>query len=147
MSDCIFCSIVSGEAPAVRVYEDEDVLGIMDVHPATRGHVLVIPRKHSIDLSVVRPEDARAVMDAAVKLAGMIRQALRPDGVNLFVASGQAAWQTVFHFHLHVLPRYDGDSLVQPWSSEQPLADPEDLEAVAMMIREDGGDAQAEPGR
>jgi histidine triad (HIT) family protein len=148
MKGCVFCSIVKGEAPADLVYEDEDVIAFMDIHPATRGHVLIAPRRHAIDLSDVPIKDARAVMDAAINVAGMLTEALRPEGVNLFVSSGRAAWQTVFHFHLHVLPRFAGDSLVPPWSPDQPRGDPKELAAIAARIRgASRPDRQEWPGR
>jgi histidine triad (HIT) family protein len=135
VTDCVFCSIARGEAPAESVYEDDQVIAIMDDRPATRGHVLVMPRTHSEDLSTVGEDDAKRVMGAAVKAARLIQAALGPDGVNLFVASGRAAWQKVFHFHLHVVPRYASDPLVPPWSPDQPRADPSELAELAERIR------------
>jgi histidine triad (HIT) family protein len=139
---CVFCAIVAGTAPSERVYEDASVVAIMDVHPATTGHVLVIPKHHSPDLWQIEPSDAAKAMAASVQVAGMIRRALAPDGINLVHASGRAAWQTVFHFHLHLVPRYEGDGLVPPWSLGQPRAEDASLRAVADRIRsasEDGG--------
>jgi histidine triad (HIT) family protein len=91
------------------------VVAIMDIHPAVTGHVLVIPKHHSPDLWHIEPADAAKAMAASVQVAGMIRQALAPHGINLVHATGRAAWQTVFHFHLHVIPRYEGDPLKLPW--------------------------------
>jgi histidine triad (HIT) family protein len=138
---CVFCAIVAGTAPAERVYEDAWTVAIMDIHPAASGHVLVIPKRHSPDLWHIEPEDAERAMAASVKVAGMIRRALAPDGINLVHASGRAAWQTVFHFHLHLLPRYEGDSLVPPWSLDQPRAEDARLRAVADKIRSAGEDS------
>jgi len=137
--DCVFCSIVGGTEPAERVYEDESVVAIMDLHPATEGHVLVIPKRHSRDVWDVPAEDAERTMAASLHVAGMIRRALAPDGINFVHASGPAAWQTVFHFHLHVVPRYEGDSLVPPWPFDQPQADRSVLRTLAERIRSAGG--------
>jgi histidine triad (HIT) family protein len=113
--DCIFCKIAAGELPATIVDEDERTLAFMDIAPATRGHALVIPRAHSVDLLAVAPEDLSAVALAAQRLAGRAKERLGADGVNLLNSCGRAAWQTVFHFHVHVIPRYEGDPLRLPW--------------------------------
>ena len=135
---CVFCAIVAGTAPAERVYEDAWVVAIMDIHPATTGHVLVIPKRHSPDLWHIEPEDAEHAMAASVTVAAMIREALAPDGINLVHASGRAAWQTVFHFHLHLVPRHERDVLVPPWSLGQPRAEDARLREVADSIRAAG---------
>jgi histidine triad (HIT) family protein len=113
--DCIFCKIVAGELPATIVGEDERTISFMDISPATRGHALVIPREHSADLLAVESEDLRAVALAAQRLAGRMKQRLGADGVNLLNSCGAVAFQTVFHFHMHVIPRYEGDPLRLPW--------------------------------
>jgi histidine triad (HIT) family protein len=113
--DCIFCKIVAGELPARIVDEDERTLAFMDIAPATRGHALVIPRAHSTDLLGVDPEDLTAVALASRRLAARVKERLGADGVNLINSCGAAAWQTVFHFHVHVIPRYEGDPLRLPW--------------------------------
>ena len=115
MADCLFCRIVAGEVPSTRVDEDERTVAFMDINPATRGHVLVIPREHSTDLHDVGAEDLAACARAAQRAAARARDRLGADGVNLLNSCGAAAWQTVFHFHLHVIPRYDGDPLRLPW--------------------------------
>jgi histidine triad (HIT) family protein len=113
--DCIFCKIVAGELPARIVDEDERTVAFMDIAPATRGHALVIPRAHSGDLLEVAPEDLSAVALASKRLAARAKERLGADGVNLINSCGAAAWQTVFHFHVHVIPRYEGDPLRLPW--------------------------------
>jgi histidine triad (HIT) family protein len=138
---CVFCAIVAETAPAERVYEDASVIAIMDIHPAATGHVLVIPKRHSPDLWHIEPAEAQQAMAASVQVAGMIRRALGPDGINLVHASGRAAWQTVFHFHLHLVPRYEGDGLVPPWSLGQPRAEEASLRAVADRLRAAGRDS------
>lgn len=113
--DCIFCKIVAGELPATIVDEDERTVSFMDIQPANRGHVLVIPRVHAQDVHTIDPADLQAVVVAAQRLAAKARDNLGAVGVNLLNSSGAAAWQSVFHFHLHVIPRYQGDPLRLPW--------------------------------
>ncbi len=113
--DCLFCKIVAGELPATIVAEDERTIAFMDINPATRGHALVIPRSHAADVHEIDPADLQAVAVAAQRLARAARERLGADGVNLLNSNGSAAWQTVFHFHMHVIPRYAGDPLRLPW--------------------------------
>jgi histidine triad (HIT) family protein len=113
--DCLFCKIVAGELAATIVDEDERTVCFMDIAPATRGHALVVPREHSADLLSIEPDDLAAVNLAAQRLAVRIKDQLGADGVNLMNSCGAVAFQTVFHFHLHVIPRYEGDGLRLPW--------------------------------
>jgi histidine triad (HIT) family protein len=113
--DCIFCRIVAGELPATIVDEDERTVAFMDIAPATRGHALVIPRAHATDLLSVEAEDLAAVSLAAARLAARMKERLGADGVNLLNSCGAVAWQSVFHFHVHVIPRYADDPLRLPW--------------------------------
>jgi histidine triad (HIT) family protein len=131
MSDpeCIFCKIAAGELPATIVGEDERTISFMDIAPATRGHALVIPRAHSADLLEVEPDDLAAVAQAAKLLAARQKQKLGADGVNLLNACGAVAFQTVFHFHMHVIPRYQGDGLRLPWVPQ--AGDAEEIAAAA----------------
>jgi histidine triad (HIT) family protein len=132
--DCIFCKIVAGEIPATRVAEEERAIAFMDISPATRGHVLVIPREHAVDLTEVGPEDLAACARLAQRVARRQLDVLGADGVNLLNSCGAAAWQTVFHFHIHVIPRYEGDPLRLPWVPE-----PGDPDAIAATGRELAG--------
>ena len=116
--DCLFCKIVAGEVPSTRVHEDERTISFMDINPATRGHLLVIPREHATDLRDIAPEDLSACVATGQALARTMEGKLGADGINLLNACGRAAWQTVFHFHLHVIPRYANDPLRLPWHSE-----------------------------
>ena len=116
--DCLFCKIVAGEVPGTIVAEDDRTVAFMDINPATRGHALVVPRRHAADLGEIEPDDLAAVADAARRLAKRAREALGADGINLMNSWGSAAWQTVFHFHVHVIPRYDTDPLRLPWQPE-----------------------------
>jgi histidine triad (HIT) family protein len=131
--DCIFCRIVAGEIPAQVVAEDERTISFMDIAPGTRGHALVIPRAHARDLWEIDPADLAAVAVAAQQLALKQRDRLGAAGVNLINSSGAAAWQTVFHFHMHVIPRYDGDPLKLPWVPG--VSDLEELAVLAGLLR------------
>jgi histidine triad (HIT) family protein len=131
--DCIFCKIVAGEIPAQVIAEDDDTLAFMDIAPATRGHALVIPKKHAADLWEIEPEQLAAVAKAAQRVASRIRERLAADGVNLINSNGRAAWQTVFHFHVHVIPRYVGDPLILPWTPTP--ADTDEIAAIAAELR------------
>jgi histidine triad (HIT) family protein len=132
--DCIFCKIVAGELPAEIVQEDEQTLAFMDINPWTRGHALVIPRTHSKNLYEVGGDDLASTMAASKRLAERMRERLRCDGVNLLNACEPAAWQTVFHFHVHVIPRYDEDPLQLPTKPQQ--AEQEQLAQVAAELRD-----------
>jgi histidine triad (HIT) family protein len=133
VEDCIFCKIVAGELPSETVQEDEHTVAFMDINPWTRGHALVIPRNHSRNIYDVDEEDLRHTADAARTLSLRIRERLRCDGVNLLHACEPAAWQTVFHFHMHVIPRYDDDPLELPVRPQQ--AEQEELARVAAELR------------
>jgi len=132
-SDCLFCGIVAGEVPAQIVDSDEHTVAFMDINPATRGHALVVPRTHAADLFEISDEDLGHTMVAARRLARRLRTALKPDGFNVLNSCGAAAWQTVFHFHLHVVPRYEDDPLELPWTPSE--GDADDIAAVADRIR------------
>jgi histidine triad (HIT) family protein len=113
--DCIFCSIVAGNVPAEVVGENERALAFMDINPANDGHTLVISKAHADDLWDLDEADGRAVWDLTQATANAIRAGLAPDGLTLFQANRKAGWQDVFHFHLHLVPRWEGDDLVKPW--------------------------------
>lgn len=113
--------------------QDERTVAFMDISPATRGHVLVVPRRHARDLLEIDPEDLSATIQAAQRVARRACEKLGADGVNLLNSCGRAAWQTVFHFHLHVIPRYEGDPLRLPWVPAE--GDPEEIAAAAEALR------------
>jgi histidine triad (HIT) family protein len=131
--DCIFCKIVAGELPGAIVDEDDRTIAFMDINPATRGHALVIPRKHARSLLEIEPEELAAVTVAAQRLAARLPERLGAEGVNLLNACGAIAWQTVFHFHIHVIPRYEGDPLRLPWVPGP--GDPDEIAAAAAALR------------
>ena len=124
---------MAGELPAERVDEDEHTIAFMDINPWTRGHSLVIPRNHSKNLYEVDPEDLAHTVKAAQRLATRMRDKLGTDGVNLLNCCEPAAWQTVFHLHIHVIPRYEGDPLRLPGQPQQP--EEGELAAVAAELR------------
>jgi histidine triad (HIT) family protein len=132
--DCLFCKIVAGETPATVVGQDERTVSFMDINPGTRGHALVVPRRHAVDLGEVGEQDLAACALAAKRLARRAREALGADGVNLMNSWGQAAWQTVFHFHIHVIPRYSGDPLALPWTPAR--GDEGEIAAAAEALRD-----------
>jgi histidine triad (HIT) family protein len=132
-NDCIFCKIVSREIPSVKILETERALVFADINPATRGHALVVPKTHSVNILDVSEEDAIAVMEAARSVARAMPQSLGCRGVNLFHCAGKEAWQDVFHFHLHVIPRYAKQELTQAWTVKP--GDPRDIEEAAAALR------------
>jgi histidine triad (HIT) family protein len=132
--DCIFCKIVAGELPATIVDQDEHTVAFMDINPATRGHALVVPRRHTPDLLSIDPHDLAAVSAAAQRLAARAKKCLKADGINVINSCGAAAWQTVFHFHLHIIPRYEGDPMRLPWLPVP--GDPAEIAAAAAAIKQ-----------
>ena len=130
--DCLFCKIAAGDIPSTRVREDERTVAFMDINPATRGHLLVIPRAHSPNLLEIGADDLTACVLAGQELAAVVTDRLGADGVNLLNSCGRDAWQTVAHFHLHVIPRYAGDPLRLPWTPEP--GDRDEIAAAAAQL-------------
>ena len=131
--DCLFCKIIAGELPAQIVAEDERTVAFMDINPGTRGHLLVVPREHSAGVLDTAPEDLQATILTAQRMARQVTERLGADGVNLLNCCGSAAWQTVFHVHVHVIPRYADDPLRLPWVPAP--GDAEEIAAVADELR------------
>jgi histidine triad (HIT) family protein len=134
--DCLFCGIVAGDVPAQIIDSDDHTVAFMDINPATTGHALVVPREHSTDLMDVSDEDLARTMAAARRLARRMEETLEPDGYNILNSCRPAAWQTIFHFHIHVIPRYEDDPLKLPWVPGP--GDPDEIAATAGRIRGDG---------
>ena len=133
--DCIFCAIRAGEAPASPVYEDDLVLAFLDIQPVNPGHTLVIPKVHASSLADLKPETGAHMFRVAQQVAGALRRTgLRCEGVNLFLADGEAAFQDVFHAHLHIIPRYKGDDfkISADWSQHPSRAK---LDEIAAQIK------------
>lgn len=130
---CTFCRIVEGGEPSQTIHQDDHCVAFLNIAQVTKGHTLVVPRKHHRDLAEIPPGEAAHVMSTAVHVARRLTRALRAPGVNLWHASGETAWQSVFHFHLHVVPRYTETDLTPPWTeTELPV---ESLAALAEEIR------------
>ena len=108
---CIFCKIVSGHIPSVKIYEDDRVFAFMDINPLNDGHLLIIPKTHAATIHEITEADFAAVMSATHKLAAAVKKALNPDGINLMQLNGEAANQVVPHLHVHIVPRWSGDDL------------------------------------
>ena len=128
----MFCAIAAGRASAHRLLEDEHTVSFLNIAPATAGHALVVPRRHAEGLWDLEDEEHARVARAAGRLARLLRAALQPAGVNLVHATGTAAWQSVFHFHTHVVPRYRADELQVMWQAA-PAADA-DLAALRTRV-------------
>ena len=132
---CIFCEIVAGRADASAVYEDDQVMAFLDLFPANPGHLLVIPKAHATYLAEVEPEAGKRMFAAAHRLAQALRESgVRCEGVNLFLADGAVAGQEVFHTHLHVIPRFEGDAFRLSLGGKG-MAERSDLDRTAEMIR------------
>jgi histidine triad (HIT) family protein len=135
--DCLFCGIVAGRVPAQIVDSDEHTVAFMDISPATPGHALVVPREHSQDLFEISDQGLERTSIAMRRLASRMEQALEPGGFNILNSCRQPAWQTVFHYHVHVIPRYEDDPLKLPWIPRE--GDQDEIARIAERIRGDGG--------
>lgn len=132
MADCIFCKIAAGEIPSHKVYEDETCIAILDVCPVAKGHTLIIPKKHAENLFALSEEEASEIMKRVHHVAGLLKDKLHPDGLNLVQNNGEAAGQTVMHFHMHAIPRFANDEVKINW--QMPQADQEALSALCKEI-------------
>jgi histidine triad (HIT) family protein len=131
---CVFCAIAAGEGPAIRIYEDDGYLAILDVRPFTRGHTLVLPKRHTVDLTDTPPETLAAMVTIGQRIARAARATELADATNIGVNDGRAAFQTVNHIHLHVLPRRNGDKLSV--AKGMLLRRDPDREATGRILRE-----------
>lgn len=130
--NCIFCKIANGEIPSTTLYEDEDFRVILDLGPATRGHALLLPKNHFANLFELDDETAQKEILVAKKMAGKMKAALGADGFNLVQNNGEAAGQTVFHFHMHLIPRYENDNAGILWEPGETT--PEDMAEVKRLV-------------
>ncbi len=131
--NCIFCKVIAGEIPSQVIDSDARTVTVMDINPATRGHVVVVTRAHAENLLELGDDDLLAAMQAVRRVTGLLKEKLHPAGFNILHNIGRAAWQSIFHFHVHVIPRYEDDPLQLPWLPEP--ADPDELARVADRIR------------
>ncbi len=127
-ADCLFCKIIAGEIPCFKLFENDETLAFMDINPANEGHALVIPKEHAADVYAVSDAAIATTVKTAKKIAAAIDKTLNPDGLNLLQCNGAAAAQSVFHFHMHVLPRREGDELKLNWG-----LNPGDMEAIGAL--------------
>ena len=130
--NCIFCKIANGEIPSTTLYEDEDFRVILDLGPATRGHALLLPKNHFANLFELDDETAQKAILVAKRMAGKMKDALGADGFNLVQNNGEAAGQTVFHFHMHLIPRYENDNAGILWEPGETT--PEDMAEVKRLV-------------
>jgi histidine triad (HIT) family protein len=133
MTDCVFCRIVAGQIPSTRVYEDEHTLAFMDIGHVNPGHTLVAVKKHAANVFELEETQAEAVARAIVKISRALKKAFEPEGLSVYQANGKAAGQTVFHYHVHLLPRHAGDGMEFTWPVKNPPR--ERLEEYAGKIR------------
>jgi histidine triad (HIT) family protein len=131
---CLFCRLVAGEIPSARVYEDALTIAFMDIGQVTPGHVLVATKRHATTLLDITPQEAAAVMQTAQRVASAIREVFDPPGITLLQANGREGDQTVFHFHMHVVPRHAQDGITLTWPRKEPPA--EVLQGYAVQLRE-----------
>jgi histidine triad (HIT) family protein len=133
---CIFCGIVAGAIPSTTIARSERAVAFMDINPVTPGHALVVPRAHATDLLDITAEDLAACVHLAQEVAGRAKDRLGTDGVNLLNCTGAAAWQTVFHFHLHVIPRFKDqpgkDAIGLPWATVP--SNPDEIERIGNKL-------------
>lgn len=122
-ADCVFCGIVAGRSPAYVVAEDDLSMAFLDRGQATPGHTLVVPREHACDIWEISQADLTAVMVMAKQVAHLIDERLSPSGLNLTQSNRAVGWQDVFHFHVHVIPRWADDGLTPPWKTSTPSED------------------------
>jgi histidine triad (HIT) family protein len=134
---CVFCDILAGDVPASVVHEDERTMTFLDVRPVAPGHLLVIPRRHAASLVELDPEDGAQLFRVGMRAAAALRASTLPaDGVNFYLTDGEAAGQTVFHVHLHVIPRREGDGLGFEHGPEFSVRDRAELDEAAAAVRE-----------
>ena len=131
--DCIFCKIANGEIPSATVYEDSVCRVILDVNPANKGHALIIPKEHFDNIYSIDAETAAKIFTIATEVAKAQKAELNPDGLNILRNNGEAAGQTVFHFHMHLVPRYIKDNVTMTWIPGK--ADTEELSTLSKALR------------
>ncbi len=129
---CIFCAIVRGDAPCHKIHEDELTMTFLDLFPVARGHTLIVPREHCDNLYEARPEALSRVATNSIRFANAIKSTLAPDGLSVFQLNGAAAGQTVFHYHMHLIPRKEGDTLA---IHSRIRGSDSDLTTVATLLR------------
>jgi histidine triad (HIT) family protein len=133
--DCIFCRIANHEIPSVMISENSTVIAVMDINPATPGHILILPKSHVENIFSMPPETGASIMEMAVTASRAIQNKLKPVGLNLIQSNGAAAGQIIFHFHMHLVPRYENDPVVLKFGHAGPPAAAAELEKIAAKVR------------
>ncbi len=137
MSDCIFCKIVNGEIPCAKVFENEHVIAFLDISQVTKGHTLVVPKVHTENIYGLTPEIAGKIFEVVPKIANSIKEQFQPEGLNLLNNNGEKAGQSVFHYHMHIIPRYGkGDGFGAVWKSHAEEYTPQELQEIASTIQD-----------
>ena len=132
LDNCIFCKIINGDIPSRRIYEDENFVVMMDVSPASKGHSLLLPKEHYANMFEMPEELLAEVLKVAQKVAAKMMTALNADGINILQNNGEAAGQTVFHYHMHLIPRYNGEEPMLTWEPKSYSAD--EMDAIKSSI-------------
>ncbi|MBE1554903.1 HIT family protein [Sporosarcina limicola] len=141
MTECIFCKIIDGSIPSAKIYEDENVYAFINIMPVTKGHLLLVPKKHVENVYDFSEKEASQLFAVAPKIANALKDKFKPVGMNLLQNNGVAADQSVFHFHLHFIPRYDEtDGFQLSWITKEAEYNTEDLQQIAAAIREEIGE-------
>ncbi len=133
MSECLFCKIVEGQIPSRRIFEDDEFIAFLDIFPANRGHSLVIPKAHHVDIHDIPADLYGKLASRAKVVADLLMEKLGSQGTTIFQMNREAGWQTVFHLHMHVIPRWEDDKLHKPWDIA-PAAD-SDLEELQKLLK------------
>lgn len=135
--NCIFCKIINGDIPSAKIYEDEHVLAFIDISQVTKGHTLIIPKEHQANVYELSEENAAALFRVVPKIANAIKETFQPEGMNLVSNTGEVASQSVFHFHLHLIPRYSktNDGFKAQWANNMDKYTPEELQQLASQIK------------
>jgi histidine triad (HIT) family protein len=133
--DCIFCKIINGEVPAVKVLDKDKVIAFMDINPASRGHMLIVPKKHIENIFEISEDDLSAVMNAVKRCAQAVKQALKAEGITILQLNGKASDQIIPHLHVHIMPRWQNDRLsVSQWEMKE--GDRDELQEIARKVKE-----------
>jgi len=135
MDDCIFCKIIKGEIPSIKLYEDEKTIAFLDIYPVAKGHTLIIPKNHSATLYDISIEDAEAVGATVSRVAKTVKKVLKCDGVNVYQGNEKAAMQEIFHVHFHVIPRFEDDGIVFMAQKSELKEDPEMTDALIQSLK------------
>ena len=134
MDDCIFCKIIKGEIPSIKLYEDEKTIAFLDIYPVAKGHTLIIPKNHSATLYDISIEDAEAVGATVSRVAKTVKKVLKCDGVNVYQGNEKAAMQEIFHVHFHVIPRFEDDGIVFMAQKSELQEDPKITSKLKEML-------------